>query len=161
MTAKEGKSMQTIALSESAVATLRFRVMGLRTPVTERRLPAFQELVNAGIMEPDGEDFRFTEDGWARREEILHDEYERIERERYEPPDATNLSASARELMRRIVSGRIEVTTENRPAFRELASARIIVLCHTFAKGDESGYQFTYFGWHRRFEILGCAKEST
>ena len=98
--------MPTIALSESAVATLRFRVKGLRTPVTEQRLPAFQELVNAGIMEPDrAREFRFTEDGWAHREEILHEEDERIERERYEPPDASHLSESARELLRRRLAG--------------------------------------------------------
>ena len=29
---------------------------------------------------------------------------------------------------------RIEVTAENRPAFRELAAARIIFLRHTFAR---------------------------
>jgi len=49
-------------------AVLRLRAKGLRLPVTDRRLEAYRELALPGIMEPDGEDFRFTEDGWARRE---------------------------------------------------------------------------------------------
>ncbi|HZW34182.1 MAG TPA: hypothetical protein VFF52_25895 [Isosphaeraceae bacterium] len=105
--------MQTTDLSESAVAQLRFRVKGWRFPIRERDLPAYRELVAAGIMEPDGEDFRFTEEGWARREELLREAEERIERERFEPPDASSLSESARELVRRILAGTdIEVTPE-------------------------------------------------
>ena len=57
MTAKEGTAMQTVALSENAVAVFRLRVKGLRMPPTERRLPAYRELVEAGIMEPVGEGF--------------------------------------------------------------------------------------------------------
>ncbi len=53
--------MQTITLSESAV--LRFRVRGHKMPVTEKRRAAYLELVAARIMEPDGEEFRFTDDG--------------------------------------------------------------------------------------------------
>jgi len=100
----------TIRLSESAVATLRFRVKGWKMPVRDRHLEAFHELVAAGIMEPDGDDFRFTEDGWARRNELLAEAEERIERNRYEPPDASHLSEAARDLLRRISSGeRVEV----------------------------------------------------
>jgi hypothetical protein len=163
MTAKEGTAMQTVALSESAVAMLRFRVKGLRTPVTERRLPAFQELVNAGIMEPDGEDFRFTEDGWSRREEILREEQERIERERYDPPDASNLSEAARELLRTCVArGCPDGDETNRPAYRELVRARIMIPIGSFTKGDECVFVWTYWGWHRRFEFaeMSCAKEA-
>jgi len=149
--------MQPFKLSESAVALLRFRVKGHRTPVTELRLPAFRELVDAGIMVPDAGDFRFTEDGWARREEILREE-ERIERERYESPDASGLSVSARDLLRRIISGRVEITPENRPAFRELAAARIIILGHSFAGGRDSIYRWTYWGHRQRFEIAGSAR---
>ena len=152
--------MRTVALSENAVAVFRLRVKGLRMPPTERRLPAYRELVEAGIMEPDGEGFGFTAEAWARREELLREAEDRIERERYDPPDVSNLSDAAWALLRRIASGeRVDVTKANRLAFRELAAARIIVLCHTFAHGDESGYQFTYYGWHRRFEILDRAKE--
>jgi hypothetical protein len=150
--------MQTFKLSESAVALLRFRVKGHRTPVTEIRLPAFRELVDAGIMVPDAGDFRFSEDGWARREEILREEEERIERERYEPPDASGLSVSARDLLRRIISGRVEITTENTAAFRELAAARIIILGHSFAGGRESIYRWTYWGHRQRFQIAGSAR---
>jgi hypothetical protein len=153
--------MQTTTLSENAVAIFRLRVKGLRMPATERRRPAYGELVEAGIMEPDGEGFRFTAEAWDRREELLREAEDRIERERYEPPDASGLSGAALALLRRIASGdRVEVTRENRPMFRELATARIIVLGHSFAGGDESHYRFTYWGWHRRFEILAGARES-
>jgi hypothetical protein len=161
MTAKEGMAMQTIALSESAVAVLRFRVKGLRTPVTERRLPAFQELVHAGIMEPDGAGFRFTAEAWDRREDLLREAEDRIERERYEPPDAGGLSEAAKTLLRRIASEeRVEITKANRPAFRELATARVVVLGHSFLDGEESSYRWTYWGWRGRFELSGCAKET-
>jgi hypothetical protein len=157
--AKEGTVMPTIALSESAVAVLRLRIKGLRTPVTEQRLPAFRELVNAGIMESDGEDFRFTEDGWPRREAILREEEERIERERYDPPDASSLSEAARELLRACVAGTCPDGDEgNRPAYRELVKARIMVPLGSFTKGDECVFQFTYWGWKKRYEILGCAE---
>jgi len=149
--------MQTVTLSESAVATLRFLVKGWHFPIREQDLPAYRELVDAGIMEPDGDAFRFTAGGREHREAILEREADRIERERFEPPDAGNLSDSARALLRRIASGeRVEITTENRPAFRELAAARIIYLMHTFAKGDDSGYRFTYLGWERRLELAGA-----
>ena len=43
---------ETFALSESAVAVLRFLVKGYRMKVTDRSLEAFRELAAAGIMEP-------------------------------------------------------------------------------------------------------------
>jgi hypothetical protein len=163
MAAKEGTAMPIIALSEAAVAVLRFRVKGLRTPVTEGRLPAFQELVNAGIMEPDGEDLRFTEDGWSRREEILREEQERIEREGYDPPDASNLSEAVRGLLRTCVArGCPDGDETNRPAYRELVRARIMIPMGSFTKGDECAFGWTYWGWHRRFEFaeMSGAKEA-
>jgi antitoxin (DNA-binding transcriptional repressor) of toxin-antitoxin stability system len=151
-----------IALSANAVAVLRFEIRGWRAKNKESRLPAYRELAAAGVMEPvpgSETDYRFTEDGLRQREEILAEAQDRIERERYNPPDASDLSEAARALLRRIVSGeRLEVTRDNRPAFRELAVARIIYLRHTFARGDESGYRFTYWGWKQRFDILDCAK---
>ena len=60
--------MQTITLSESALAVLRFRAKKYPVKVNDRTLPAYRELVAAGIMVPDQESgFQFTEDGWARR----------------------------------------------------------------------------------------------
>jgi hypothetical protein len=153
--------MCEIALSASAAAALGFRVRGYPMPARDRHLAAFRELVAAGIMEPDGEDFRFTTEGWTRRDEILRAAEERIERERFDSPDASSLSESARGLLRRIASGdRVAITDENRPAFRELAAARIISLMHTFAKGDESGYRFTYWGWQQRFEMIARPAQS-
>jgi hypothetical protein len=151
-----------IALSANAVAVLRFEIRGWRAKNKESRLPAYRELAAAGVMEPvpgSETDYRFTEDRLRQREEILAEAQDRIERERYDPPDASDLSEAARALLRRIVSGeRLEVTRDNKPVFRELAVARIIYLRHTFARGDESGYRFTYWGWKQRFEILDCAK---
>jgi hypothetical protein len=154
--------MQTVTLSANAVAVLRFEISGWRAKNPASRLPAYRELAAAGIMEPvpgsDGE-YRFTEEGHARRESILRAQEERIERERHDPPDGSHLSDAASALLGRIAAGeQVEPTPENRPVFRELAAARIIYLMHTFAKGDESGYRFTYWGWKRRFEILDCAK---
>jgi hypothetical protein len=154
--------MQTLTLSESAVAVLRFRVRGWRWKVNDRNRAAFQELVAAGIMEPDGEDFRFTEDGWERRKELLAEEEDRIERERYEPPDASNLSEAARELLRTcIVKGRPDGDETNRPAYRELVRARIMIPLGSFTQGDECLFRFTYWGWRRRFEFaeMDCAKD--
>jgi hypothetical protein len=150
--------MQTVTLSESAVAVLRFEIKGWKSKRPESRLAAYRELAEAGIMEPvpgSETDYRFTAEGMGRREQILNQEHDRIERARFEPPDASNLSETARVLLRRIISGeRIEITKENRPAFRELAAARIIYLMSTFAKGAESGYRFTLLGWEQRDEIL-------
>ena len=86
---REGTAMQDIRLSASAVASLRFRVKGWHFPVREQDLPGYRELVDAGILEPNGTgDFRFTQAGMEHREAILGREADRIERERYEPPDA-------------------------------------------------------------------------
>jgi hypothetical protein len=152
---KEVAVSDTLNLSESAVAVLRFRVKGWRFPVREGDRDAFQELVVAGIMEPSGDgEYGFTEDGFSRREEILRGEEERIERERYAPPDTRSLSNTARQLLRRLASGEcVEVDGAIKAAFRELAAAaRVLILGHSFVKGDESVYRFTYWGWKQRFE---------
>jgi hypothetical protein len=162
ITAKEGTVMETVALSESAVAALRFRVKGWRWKVNDRNRAAFQELVAAGIMEPDGEDFRFTEAGWERREEILAEQEDRIERERYEPPDASHLSQAARELLRTcVVTEYPDGDETNRPAYRELVKARIMIPMGSFTQGDECVFRFTYWGWRRRFEFaeMDCPKD--
>ena len=124
----------TIPLSESAVAVLRFRIKGHRMPVTDQRLPAFRELADAGIMEPVGDDFQFTGWGMAHREAILDRESERIERERYAPPNS-DLSYAARERLRRHLAGDCKVTSENLAAYRELADARIMIPLHSFVGG--------------------------
>ena len=70
--------MQTITLSEAAVAVLRFEVRGWKAKRKESRLPAYRELAAAGIMYPvstfaRGPEayFRFTDFGWDHREDIL------------------------------------------------------------------------------------------
>jgi len=156
---------ETFALSESAVAVLRFRVKGYRMKVTDRSLEAFRELAAAGIMEPmpgaDGNpeaDYRFTVDGWARRQELLREAEERIEQERFAPPDASNLSEAARELLRRRLAGNREVTDGNRPLCRELVAARIMDPVSTCVGGSDSVFRFTRAGWERRDEwINACA----
>ncbi|MFO0954101.1 MAG: hypothetical protein U0835_23695 [Isosphaeraceae bacterium] len=153
----------TIRLSENAVAVLRFEVKGWKARDPASRLSAYRELAAAGIMEsvPDAEGgYRFTEEGMARREEILREEEERIERERFGPPDVSGLSETSRDLLRRIVEGRVEVNADNLAAFRELMAARVVVLGHSFAGGPESAYSWTYWGWKRRFELTGRTKAS-
>ena len=155
--------MPTVMLSEFAVATLRLHIEGEKTPANERNLAAYRELVEAGIMEPvPGLErfYRLTAGAREHREAILERETDRIERERFDPPDASHLSGAARELLVRMISARVEVTPENRPALRELAAARIILLGHSFAGGPESFYRWTYHGWHRRFQLVACAKEA-
>ena len=154
--------MQTIALSAKAVAALRFRIKGWRFPIGERDRDAFRELVEAGIMETDGEDFRFTAEGWAHREALLAEAEDRIERERFEPPDASHLSEAARELLRTCIAGNYPEGDEtNRPAYRELVEARIMMPMGSFTKGDECVFRFTYWGYRLRFEILGGANAET
>jgi len=149
---------ETFALSESAVAVLRFRVKGYRMKVTDSSLEAFRELSAAGIMEPvpgandnPEADYEFTEDGWTRRQELLSEAEERIERERFEPPDASNLSEAARELLRRRLAGDREVTDANRPLYRELMAARIMYPVLTWVGGSESSSSATsnreWLGW--------------
>jgi hypothetical protein len=153
---REGTAMQTVRLSEAAVAVLRFEIRGWKAKRKGARLAAYQELAAAGIMEPvpgTEADYRFTYEGFARREEILREEEDRIERQRFEPPDAGNLSESARGLLRRMASGeRVAVTDENRLAFRELAAARILYPVSTWAGGPEAVFRFTPAGWERRGE---------
>jgi hypothetical protein len=151
--------MQTIALSETAVAVLRFEIKGWRAKNKESRLPAYRELAAAGIMElvPGSDrEYRFTEEGMEHREAILEREADRIERERYEPPDASHLSEAARELLHTCIAGHYPDGDEtNRPAYRELVKARIMIPMGSFSKGDECVFRFSYWGFKRRFELAG------
>ena len=68
----------TITLSEDALALLRLQVSGERCDVTPVNLEAYRELARFGVMYPVSgfiggpeASFRFTEDGWNRRHEIL------------------------------------------------------------------------------------------
>ena len=154
--------LQTATLSENAVAVLRFRGKGRRVPLSERNLPAFHELVAAGIMEPEGEDFRLTETGRAEWEEIVDRESDRIERGRYPIPDVISLSESATALLRLCVEDGIPEGDEaNRPAFRELVKFNLMMPLGAFSKGDECVYRFTYLGRERAVEFLGCANKLT
>jgi hypothetical protein len=149
--------MQTMILSENAVAVLRFEIKRYHSRASKRTLPAYRELAAAGIMEPvpgSGTDFRFTKDGRARREEILREEENRIERERFEPRDASHLSETARGLLGRRLAGDDRVTLENLDLYRELATARIMYPVSTWASGPESVFRFTFAGWERREEWI-------
>jgi hypothetical protein len=145
---------ETVHLSEAAVASLRFRIKGF--PLREQDWPAFRELVAAGIVEPaSGAGYRFTAWGMEHREAILERESDRIERERYEPPDS-NISEAARETLRRHLAGDKKVTEANLAAYRELAAARIMYPVSGFTTGPEANFRFTYWGWHRREEWLSA-----
>src|SRR6516225_5758966 len=105
--------MQDVTLSAEAVAVLRFEIRGWKAKDPERRRPAYCELAAVGIMEPvpgSEVEYRFTREGLEQGEAILEREAERIERERHEPPDASQLSEAARELLRRRLAGDWEVT---------------------------------------------------
>jgi hypothetical protein len=41
----------------------------------------------------------------------------------------------------------------NRPAYRELVEARIMMPMGSFTKGDEYVFRFTYWGYKLRFEL--------
>jgi hypothetical protein len=77
--------------------------------------------------------YRLSSEGRVHRDSIVERETDRIERERFEPPDASDLSGVAMALLRRLISGRVGGTPENRPAFRDLVAARIILLGGSFA----------------------------
>ena len=148
--------LQTTGLSEAAIAVLRFEIKGWRAKDNTKRLPAYRELATAGIMEPvpgSETESRFTKEGFPQREQILRTEWERIERERFAPPD-TDISDAARELLRRLAAGaRVEVTPSKSAAYRELAKARIMYPLQTFVGGIS--YRFTYWGWQQRFKLAG------
>jgi hypothetical protein len=94
------------------------------------------------------------------REEILERESDRIERERYEPPDG-DLSEVATAMLRRIASGeRVTVDATNRPVFRELAAARVVTFGSSFAGGPESAYRFTYWGWKLKDELIARVRQA-
>ena len=149
--------MQTVTLSAIAVAVLRSEIRGWKAKDPASRLPAYRELAAAGIMEPvpgSEVEHRFTRDGLEHGEAILEREAERIERERDKPPDASQLSEAARELLRRRLAGDGEVTDANRPLYRELVAARIMYPVSTWAGGPESVFRFTPAGWERREEWI-------
>jgi hypothetical protein len=156
--------MPTVTLSASAVAVLRFEIRGWKAKNPVGRAPAYRELTAAGIMEPvpgSEVEFRFTRDGLEHGETILEREAERIERQRYEPPDASRLSEAARELLRTcITDGCPEGDEANRPAYRELVAARILIPVGSFSKGDECAFRFTYWGHKLRFELAGMNSPS-
>jgi hypothetical protein len=65
-------------LSEAAVALVRQCLKAGRVAVTPENLGLYRELARAGVMYPvsgfvSGPDaiFRFTDEGWARRNEII------------------------------------------------------------------------------------------
>jgi hypothetical protein len=70
--------MQTVVLSAAALALLRSRVEGGSREVNDSNREAYRELARAGIMYPlsgfvGGPEclFRWTDEGYARRFEIL------------------------------------------------------------------------------------------
>ncbi len=145
--------MKTVTLSKSALAVLRLRAKGLRLAVTDRRLEAFRELADTGIMEADGDDFRFTEDGWARREELISAAEAHLRSLEPRLPEQIELSRAARRTLAQHLAGDTRVTDANRDAYRELARAGIMASVGTFIKGDDCVFQLTHQGWERGQEF--------
>jgi hypothetical protein len=147
-----------IALSESAVGVLRFEIKGWRPKNKESRLAAYRELAAAGIMEPvpgSEWEYRFTEDGWARQDEILCAAVAHLRSLEPRLPDRIELSNRARDVLKRHLAGDRKVTDANRPAYRELAKAGIMYPVSGFVSGPEYRFRCTDQGWERRFELLG------
>ena len=76
----EGTMIKDITLSQTALSLLCSCVAGHNPPVTDANREVYRELVSAGILYPlsgfiGGEEssFRFTLEGWDRREEWLND----------------------------------------------------------------------------------------
>jgi hypothetical protein len=66
-------------------------------------------------------------------------------------PETATLSDPAIVLLRLYLSGqRVELTPDNKEAYRELARAGIMYPLSTFARGPESIFRFTEEGWNRR-----------
>jgi hypothetical protein len=152
--------MRNVALSENAVAVLRFRVKGHQLPPTERRLAAYRELVDAGIMVPvpgmhgsPKSDFDFTEAAHKRREEILDAAEAHLRSLEPRLPAEIALSRTARKTLTRHLAGETKVTDANRDAYRELARAGIMIPVSTFIGGPEALFRFTWQGCERRHEF--------
>jgi hypothetical protein len=72
------------------------------------------------------------------------------------------VSEAAKELLRTCSARNYPEGDEtNRPAYRELVRARIMMPMGSFTKGDECVFRFTYWGYRLRFEILGGAQAET
>jgi hypothetical protein len=145
--------MQTVILSKSALAVLRLRAKGVRLPVTDRRLEAYRELAEAGIMEAVGDEFHFAADGWERREEFISAAEAHLRRLEPRLPERIELSRAARRTLARHLAGNKDVTDANRDAYRELARAGVMEPVGTFIKGDDCVFQLTHQGWERRHEF--------
>ena len=98
-------------------------------------------------MAPDGEDFRFSDGGWARREELLAAAEAHLRSLEPRLPDRLELSRAARRTLARHLAGDHEVTDDNRGDYRELARAGIMESVGTFTKGDDCVFQLTRQGW--------------
>jgi hypothetical protein len=146
--------MRTVALSKSALALLRLRAKGLRLPATDGRLEAYRELADAKIMEPNGDDFRFTPDGWARRDETISAAEAHLRSLEPRLPERIEISSAASRTLARHLAGDREVTDANRNAYRELARAGIMASVGSFIKGDHRVFRLTHQGWERRHEFL-------
>jgi hypothetical protein len=69
--------------------------------------------------------------------------------------ETTTLSEPALCLLRRrLAKERVEITEQNRPYFRELVEAGLMIPLHSFARGNEGAYQLTKAGVD-----FGCAKD--
>ncbi len=65
--------------------------------------------------------------------------------------ETLDLTAGAVDLLRRRLAGEpVEITDENRPLYRELAGAGLMIPLSTWAGGAESRFLFTEVGWGLR-----------
>jgi hypothetical protein len=137
----------TAALSEGAIALLRFKIRGYRSRAEPHSLPAYRELTAAGIIEPmpgSETDFRFTENGWTRRQQILSAADGSLDTLDPDPPVRIDVSERAGDLLRRRLAGEwVEVTHETRPLYQELVETGLMIPLHSFSRGNEGAYRLT------------------
>jgi hypothetical protein len=148
--------MQTVTLSDAALALLKLRARTYPVKGEDHAPAAYHELVEAGLMglapklavQPG---FRLTEEGWRLAHSLAAAEY------------LPHLSARSLYLLQfhlaaiGLGNGGTSGTPshETRESYRELAKAGLMGACHTFAGGPESLYRLTEVAYEWRVELLG------
>jgi hypothetical protein len=151
--------MQTIALSEAAVAQLKLRARIYPIKEEDPTLAAYHEMADAGLIKLDpalasGPGFRLTDEGWRLANSLAAAEH------------LPHLSGQALGLLQSHLAaiglrngGTTGYPTEQtREAYRELSRAGMMDACHTLARGPESLYRITEEAYNRREELLAIQR---
>ncbi len=153
--------MPTVKLSEAAQDLLLRRVAGERVPVVPDNVEAYRELERSGLMEPAcGSErtpqswFGFTPEGYRLGSALAAAEH------------LPHLSDQALHLLQSHLAATGlgnggatgYPTDETRNAYRELATAGLMMPCHSFSRGPDSVYRITEEAYNRREELLAIQR---